>query len=418
MNLNGGTKRMKKIIGILILVLALSLLFIYCGDNNDTDDEQQQDSKPEEVSQDNENQEETNITRERRTETTDTEETTEETMTEEETTEETMTEEETTEETMTEEETTDSDSLKLAMSTDIGGVNDESFNASAWAGLKKARDELGVEVKFLESKSDADYDRNLKNLADQDYDLIWGIGFLMAEAVRKAANDYPNHKFGIIDSNMNNNVPPNAVAVTFKEEEGAFLVGVIAGMMTEENKIGFIGGERFPLIRKFMYGYKAGVLTVNEDAEIKDVWADSFVDASKGKTLANQLYGDGVDVIFHAAGNVGKGLFEAAKDHDKWAIGVDSDQSKLAPENILTSMMKRVDNAIYDVAVKLQAGEFPGGEVVSYGLEEDGVGYAPTHDAVTDKIIEEVERYKNLIINGSIEVPYDEETFEDFKANL
>ncbi len=371
---------MKKIIGILILILVFSIFFVSCDEENGDEDTNNNVNE-----QESQNQEDTDND-DARLQADNTEETT--------------------------------DSLKIAMSTDVGGVNDESFNASAWAGLQMAREELGIEVKFLESKSDADYDRNLKNLADQDYNLIWGIGFLMAEAVSKAANDYPEHHFGIIDSNLNNNVPPNTVAVTFKEHEGSFLVGIIAGMMTETNKIGFIGGERFPLIRKFMYGFKAGVLSVNENAEVIDVWADSFVDASKGKTLANSLYGDDIDVIFHAAGNVGKGLFEAAKDHDKWAIGVDSDQSRLAPENILTSMMKRVDNAIYNVAVKLQAGEFPGGQVVSYGLEEGGVGYAPTHPSVGEDVIEEVERYENLIINGSIEVPFDEETFEDFKANL
>jgi basic membrane protein A len=314
--------------------------------------------------------------------------------------------------------TTEKTNLKVAMSTDIGGVNDESFNASAWAGLQKANMELGIDVKVLESKSENDYDRNLKNLADENYDLIWGIGFLMADAITKSANDYPDHKFGIIDSDLNNNVPLNTVSIMFEEHEGSFLVGMIAGLMTQSNKIGFIGGERFPLIRKFMYGYMAGVLTVNKEAEIIDVWADSFVDASKGKTLANSLYGDGVDVIFHAAGNVGKGLFEAAKDNDKWAIGVDSDQRRLAPDHILTSMLKRVDNAIYDIALKLQAGEFPSGSVVRYGLKEGGVGYAPTHPSVTEEILEEVERYKNMIINGSLEVPFDEKSFEDFKANL
>lgn len=309
--------------------------------------------------------------------------------------------------------------IRIAMSTDIGGVNDESFNASAWEGLKRAREELGVEVHYIESVSEADYDRNLKTLAEEGYDLIWGIGFLMEDAIKKAANDYPDTKFGIIDSALGGNPSDNAIGVTFKEHEGSFLVGIIAGLMTENDKIGFIGGIKFYLIEKFMYGFKAGVMMVNPDAEVIDTWAESFTDASKGKSLANQLYGNGCDIIYHAAGNVGKGLFEAAKEKDKWAIGVDSDQRRLAPDHILTSMMKRVDNAVFNVAKDLVDGVFHGGEIVEYGLEEDGVGIAPTsHYNVPQDILDEVEMYKEMVIDGDIEVPENADEWEDFVDNM
>ncbi len=310
-------------------------------------------------------------------------------------------------------DTNDSD-IKIAMATDIGGLDDESFNDSAWTGLQRVEKELGIDVEVLVSKSDKDYEKNLKRLADEGHDLIWAIGFLMSDAIRKVADDYPDNKFGIIDSNMNNNVPPNVVSVMFKEEEGSFLVGLIAGLMTETDKVGFIGGIKFPLIDKYMYGFKAGALLVNSNIELIDVWADSFVDASLGKTLGNSLYNDGYDIIFHAAGNVGKGLFQAAIDHDKWAIGVDSDQRNLAQDNILTSMTKRIDNVVYDIAVKLQKGEFHGGEILEYGLKGNGVGYAPTHPAVRESVLDEVERIKELVINGNIEVPYDKTSYDDF----
>lgn len=309
--------------------------------------------------------------------------------------------------------------LRVGMSTDIGGVNDESFNQSAWSGLKRAAKDFGVEVHYIESVQEADYDRNLKTLVDAGYNLIWGIGFLMEDAIQKASADYPNVKFGIIDSALGGNPPENTVGVTFKEHEGSFLVGVIAGLMTDTDKIGFIGGIKFFLIEKFKYGFMAGVKSVNPNAEITETWAESFTDASKGKALANQLYSDGCDVIYHAAGNVGKGLFESAKENNKWAIGVDSDQFKLAPKNILSSMMKRVDNAIYNVIEKTLKGKFPGGQVIEYGLADGGVGIAPTTSINTPRrVTKKVKEWKKKIINGNIVVPYDEETYNDYIDNL
>lgn len=309
--------------------------------------------------------------------------------------------------------------LRVGMCTDIGGVNDESFNQSAWAGLKRAGQDFGVDVHYIESVSEADYDRNLKTLVDSGYDLIWGIGFLMEDAISKAATDNPNVKFGIIDSTLGGNIPQNAVGVTFKEHEGSFLVGIIAGLMTKTDQIGFIGGIKFALIEKFKYGFMAGVKTVNPNAEITETWAESFTDASKGKALANQLYADGCDVVYHAAGNVGKGLFESAKENDKWAIGVDSDQYKLAPKNILTSMMKRVDNGIYNVIKDTVNGNFPSGQAIEYGLAEGGVGVAPTTAVNTPRrVTREVKEYADQIIDGEIVVPYDEETYNNFIDNL
>lgn len=316
--------------------------------------------------------------------------------------------------------------LKIGMSTDVGGVNDESFNASAWRGLTWAQEQLGVKVKYLESNSEADYVTNLNTFVRGDYDLIWGIGFAMADAIKKVAEQNPDSKFGIVDfayfdENGNNVTPANVVAINFREEEGSFLVGVLAGLTTKTDKIGFIGGVEMDLIKKFEYGFKAGVKTVNPDAEILTGYANSFTDSAAGKTIANSMYDQGADVIYHAAGGVGKGLMEAAKERGKgyWAIGVDSDQHKLAPDNVLASMMKRVDNAVFDVAKKLTEGKFSGGEIVVYGLKEDGVGISESAKINTaPEVLDQAEQYKQKIVAGEIKVPKTKEEYEEYLNNM
>ncbi len=319
------------------------------------------------------------------------------------------------------------ETLKIGMATDVGGVNDESFNASAWRGLTWANEQLeNVEVKYLESNSEADYVTNLNTFVRGNYDLVWGIGYAMADAIKKVAEQNPDSKFGIVDfayvdDKGNNITPDNVVAINFREEQGSFLVGVLAGLTTKSDKIGFIGGVEMDLIKKFEYGFKAGVKTVNPDAEILTGYANSFTDSAAGKTIANSMYDQGADVIYHAAGGVGKGLMEAAKERGKgfWAIGVDSDQYKLAPNNVLASMMKRVDVAVLDVAKKLRDGEFNGGKIVVYGLKEDGVGISKTAEKNTSpKALEKAEEFKKKIITGEITVPKTEAEYNDYLANL
>ncbi len=296
--------------------------------------------------------------------------------------------------------------LKIAMVTDVGGINDQSFNQSAWEGLKKSEEDFGIAVSYLESTQDADYAPNMETLLDAGNDVIWGIGFKMGDTIKEKALANPDQKYAIIDYAYGDETPVNVVGVVFKEQEPSFLVGYIAGKMTKTNKVGFVGGMKFPLIEKFEYGFKAGVKLANPDAEIFAQYADSFTDAAKGKAIANQMYGKDADIVYHAAGGVGDGVIEAAKEQDKYAIGVDRDQNSLAPEHVITSAMKRVDNAIYNVADLLVKDEFPGGTTVVYGLKEGGVGIAPTSDKlVPAEILEEVEELKAKIISGEIVVP-------------
>lgn len=308
------------------------------------------------------------------------------------------------------------DELSVGMITDVGGVNDQSFNQSAWEGLQRAEKELGVKVSYIESRQDADYGPNLETMLDAGTNLIWGIGFKMADAALEAANNNPDQKYAVIDFAWDD-TPKNLIGVVFKAEEASFLVGYIAAKMTTTGKVGFIGGMSFPVIWGFEYGYRAGVLYGNKDVEILSQYAESFTDAAKGKSIANSMYQQGADIVFHAAGGVGDGLIEAAKEQGKWAIGVDRDQNYLAPDNVLTSAMKRVDNAMFNISKELSEGVWKGGQTVSYGLAEGGVDIAPTSSMhVPADLLAEVQAVKARIISGEIVVPYSKETFAEFEA--
>jgi len=303
--------------------------------------------------------------------------------------------------------------IKVSMVTDVGGVNDLSFNQSAWEGLERSKTEFGTDVSYLESKQEADYEVNLETLVDEENDLVWGIGFMMGEALKLSAENFPEQKFAIIDMSYGEETPENVVGVSFKEHEPSYLVGYIAGKMTETNKVGFIGGIDFYLINKFEYGFLAGVKAANPDAEVFRQYANSFTDAAAGKSIAEQFYNEGADIIYHAAGATGNGMIEAAKEKGKWAIGVDRDQNDLAPDNVLTSAMKRVDNAIYNVVSELNEGNWAGGTTVVYGLAEGGVDIAPSSDKhVPAEILAEVEELKAKIIAGEITVPENKEEYE------
>lgn len=315
----------------------------------------------------------------------------------------------------TEEQTTEEEvAMRMAMVTDVGGVNDQSFNESAWNGHKKAEEELGFDVNYAESTQDSDYEPNLVSLLDSGNDLIWGIGFMMGDVIKDSADFNPDQKYGIVDFSYGDETPENVVGVMFKAEEASFLVGYIAGKMTETNKVGFVGGMTSDIIDGFHYGYMAGVKHANPDAEVLVQYADSFNDAAIGKSIAIQMYQQGADIVFHAAGGTGNGVIEAAREQDKYAIGVDMDQNHLAPDHVITSAMKYVDNAIFDVAKQLKDGNFPGGQTVNYGLKDGGVGIAPTSDKhVPAEILEEVKDVEEQIIAGEVFVPKNEEEYKE-----
>ncbi len=306
--------------------------------------------------------------------------------------------------------------MKISMVTDVGGVKDQSFNQSAYEGLQRAEADLGMEIGYIESTQDADYEPNLETLVDGENDLIWGVGFKMADAIMAAAGNYPDQKYGIIDFDYGDTTPSNVIGVLFKEQEPSYLVGLIAGKMTTANKIGFVGGMDVPVINRFRFGFLAGVQAANPEAQVDVQFANAFDDPAKGKAIANQMYASGIDIIFHAAGDTGTGVIEAAKEQDKMVIGVDRDQNDLAPDNVITSAVKRVDNAIYLIAEELKNGNFDGGTTMIFGLKEGGVDIAATSDKnVPADILEFVNAEKEKIISGEITVPGTEEEYNAMK---
>ena len=322
--------------------------------------------------------------------------------------EEASSEEETEAET---EEDIDGTGFKIGMVTDVGGVNDGSFNQSAWEGLQRAGEAFGCEVKYIESKGDADYVPNIESFLDEDYDLIVCVGYMMADAVRDAAELYPDQKFAIIDDASNADLD-NVTCMMFEQEQASYLVGLAAGYTTESNIVGFVTGAANETMNSFGYGYCAGVLDANPDATILQYNANNFGDASGGKTAVNTMVTKGADVVFHAAGGTGIGVIDGCKENKIWAIGVDSDQSPLAPETILTSALKRVDNACYDATKKTILGTLEGG-VETYDLAASGVDIAPTTDNLSKDVLEKIEKAKKDIIAGDLVVPKNQEEFEE-----
>ena len=322
--------------------------------------------------------------------------------------EEASSEEETEAET---EEDIDGTGFKIGMVTDVGGVNDGSFNQSAWEGLQRAGEAFGCEVKYIESKGDADYVPNIESFLDEDYDLIVCVGYMMADAVRDAAELYPDQKFAIIDDASNADLD-NVTCMMFEQEQASYLVGLAAGYTTESNIVGFVTGAANETMNSFGYGYCAGVLDAKPDATILQYNANNFGDASGGKTAVNTMVTKGADVVFHAAGGTGIGVIDGCKENKIWAIGVDSDQSPLAPETILTSALKRVDNACYDATKKTILGTLEGG-VETYDLAAGGVDIAPTTDNLSKDVLEKIEDAKKDIIAGDLVVPKNQEEFEE-----
>ena len=302
------------------------------------------------------------------------------------------------------------DKITVAMITDVAGVNDQSFNQSAWEGLQRAEKELGIEVKYLESKQDSDYATNIETLVDEDVDLILGVGMKLADAIKEGAELYPDQNFVLVDEEID---ASNVKNILFKAEESAYLAGLIAGKTTKTNNVGFIGGMELPVIDTFKYGYMAGVKAANPDAKVQSQYANSFTDQAKGKAIANQMYSNGADIVFTCGGDVGTGAIEAAKENGKKAIGVDQDQNSLAPENVITSAMKNIDVSVEEMLSKVVDGSYKGGEVIINTLAMNGVGIPQSSEKnvppdVLKYVIEEAEKVKS----GEVKVPATKEEFE------
>lgn len=295
-------------------------------------------------------------------------------------------------------------SIKVGAVTDVGGVNDKSFNQTTWEGLTAlAEENPNVTVNYLESKADSDYGPNIETFLDEDYDLIICVGYKLAAACREAALANPDRLFAIIDDNTNADLP-NVACLMFSQQEASYLVGIVAGMMTKTNTVGYVQGMYSDSMNLFGIGYIAGVKSVNPDATVLQYNANSFSDSTIGSAAATDMITKGADVIYHAAGGTGNGVIEACKTNKVWAIGVDTDQSPLAPDYVVTSAMKRVDTAAQDISLAVLNDTFQAGTHV-YDLANGGVDIAPTRTLLSDEIIAAVEAAKAEIIAGTIVVP-------------
>jgi basic membrane protein A len=295
--------------------------------------------------------------------------------------------------------------LLVGIVFDSGGRGDKSFNDSAYAGIERAEKDLGIQKpKLIDSKSEKDYEPNLTAMADAGCDVVFAVGNSQKNALEAVAPKYPNIKFAIIDNVVD---APNVRSIEFNEEQGSFLAGYLAALVDKTGKIGFVGGKTMDLIKKFETGYRAGALTVNPKIEVTAKYTESWDDTALGKASASVLFNDGADVVYHAAGRCGLGVIDAAKDAGKYAIGVDSDQDDVAPGVVLTSMIKHVDEAVYQTIKDVQDNTFSPG-VKQYDLKSNGVGLSDfkyTKDKIGQANIDKLNKVADEIKSGKIVVP-------------
>jgi basic membrane protein A and related proteins len=305
--------------------------------------------------------------------------------------------------------------LTLGMVTDVGGLGDRSFNDGAYSGLLRARSDLNAYVQVLQSRSAADYQPNLIALTNLHIGMIYAIGFLMGLDLDQVAKTNPQQRYAIIDAVVDD---PNVVSITFREQDGSFLAGALAAMMSKTHHIAFLGGQDIPLIRKFEAGYIAGAREV-DPAIVADVkYVGSFDDVAAGQELSDVLYNGGADVIFTAAGKAGLGTATSVKSRpNAWMIGVDSDQDGLVPGRVLTSMVKKVDVAVYDVAKAMKEGKPVQGHII-LGLKDGAIGLTDFHytkDAIGSANLARLAKIQAAIVNGKIVPPQSREELATFK---
>lgn len=318
--------------------------------------------------------------------------------------------------------TSDDAGLKVALVTDTGGVDDKSFNQSAWEGLqawgKKNDLKKGQGFDYFQSTSESDYANNLDTAISSGYKLVFGIGFALHDAVEKAAQDNEGTNFVIIDDVIKDK--SNVASATFADNEAAYLAGIAAAKTTKTKKVGFVGGMESEVITRFEKGFEAGVKSVDDTIEIKVDYAGSFGDAAKGKTIAAAQYASGADIVYQVAGGTGVGVFSEAKSLNEgknaadkvWVIGVDRDQkdegnytSKDGEKSnfVLASTLKEVGKTVELISTETQDDKFPGGKVTVYGLKDGGVDIATTN--VDKETVKEIETAKEKIKSGEIKVP-------------
>lgn len=310
------------------------------------------------------------------------------------------------------------DTLKVGLVLDIGGLGDKSFNDGAYEGLKSVRDQLSAGISLVEPGDGGDRESALRLLAAQGNQLVLGVGFMFTDDLNRVSADYPNTSFAGVDYSVSFGPdgkplppPPNVQALKFREEEGSFLVGAVAGLVSKSKVVGFVGGMDIPLIHKFEAGYRAGALAVCPTCKVLSAYAGvtpvAFKDPGKGKELALAQLSEGADILYHASGSTGLGVFAAVRERKALAIGVDADQYAEAPGFILTSMVKRVDRAVFEASKQVQQKQFSGG-VQTLGLKEGGVDYvydAHNQALISEEVHAQVEALRQKIISGELHVP-------------
>lgn len=305
--------------------------------------------------------------------------------------------------------------FSVGLVTDVGGIDDKSFNQGTWEGVERFAKDFGADKNYLQSEKDADYVPNLSAFVDEATDLIVAPGFLFEESLKQVAANSPDQKFLLIDAVVD---APNVASAVFSENEGSFLVGAAAALKAKEagkNTVGFIGGMDFDLIQRFEAGFEAGVWAIDPSMKVLVEYAGAFDSPQTGQALASRLYDQGAYIIFHAAGGTGNGLLKEAMDRrangeDVWAIGVDKDQYEDGIYDgdksvVLTSMLKRVDVAAYDIAKLTLDGKFPGGKTIVFDLANEGVGLPKTNPNLSDDIVKEANDFIPQITSGKVEVP-------------
>ncbi len=301
--------------------------------------------------------------------------------------------------------------LRVALVTDVGKVNDGTFNQFAYEGLQRAERELGVTINYVESQQPTDFETNLERFAAGDADIIIGVGFLMGDAMQKVATAHPDKKFAIVDFAYDA-APPNLKGLVFAEDQAAYMVGTMAALVSQSNTIGVVGGVQIPPVEKFVKGYEAGAKAQNPDIRVLSVYIPSFTDPAAGAEAARSQIAEGADVIFGAGGPTGSGGIEVAAREGKFVIGVDQDEyattfkggSAEGADKLITSALKRVDNAVFTAVQDAINGNFTN-EVYVGTAENGGVDYAPAHDAdevVTAEIKAKVDEVKQGLANGTI----------------
>ena len=276
------------------------------------------------------------------------------------------------------------DSLKICLILDEGGVNDQSFNQSAWSGALTSKEKYGVEVSYIESKSESEYFQNVETAIDQDNDLVVGVGFKLTDTIEEASKSYPNQKFAIVDGSYEN-TPSNVHSILFDEAGAGYAVGLITSQMTESNVVGFIGGMEIPSVDGFKIGFKEAIKEEGKDIKVLTQYANSFTDSAKGKAIAQQMISQGADIIFSAGGGVNSGVWEACNEAGIYSIGVDMPSSQFNP-NIITSALKNIGTGLEITIKDLTEGKFKGGEATVYDLSSGGVGYEVTDHLSVDLI--------------------------------